>query len=111
MTVAISSPTPPSRWPHVRLDARDVAWIDETSVKVIELALAHRAWGWSADLIHENLPHLSRAQVYAALAYYFEHQDALDQQIEDDLERVDAMASQHPQPSPRRGLLERARTP
>jgi uncharacterized protein (DUF433 family) len=112
MTVAAALPLPsPAPWPHVRVDARGVAWIDDTSVKVVEVALAHRAWGWSAELIHENLPHLSRAQVYAALAFYFEHQAALDRQVADDLARADAMASSHAQGPSRDELLRRRRAP
>jgi len=31
--------------------------------------------------MHENYPHLSLAQIHAALAHYHDHQEAFDQQI------------------------------
>lgn len=57
---------------HIFRDAAGVAWIDRTRVKVIEVALDHVASGWSAEEIHRHHPHLSLAQIHAALGYYYE---------------------------------------
>ena len=35
-------------------------------------------------------PHLSLGQIYAALAFYFDHKDELDAQIENQLEAVES---------------------
>jgi len=56
--------------PHIHLDDRGRPWVDDTNVKVIEIAMDHLAYGWSAETIQENHPHLSLAQAYAALAWY-----------------------------------------
>jgi len=53
-----------------------------TNTKVAEIVLDNRAWGWSAEKIHEEHPHLSMAQVHAALLYYYEHKEEIDGQIE-----------------------------
>jgi len=37
--------------------------------------------GMTVDEILQTLPHLSAAQVHAALAYYFEHQKDIDRDI------------------------------
>src|SRR5207247_719690 len=37
--------------------------------------------GMNADEISQSLPHLSLAQVHAALAYYFDHQKEIDRDI------------------------------
>jgi hypothetical protein len=34
---------------HIRLDERGVAWIDDTKLKVIEIALDKRAYGSKQD--------------------------------------------------------------
>ena len=68
--------------PHVRTDAHGVAWIDDTNVKVIEVVLPRLAHGWSPEEIHFQHPHLSLAQIHAALGYYYDHQEAMDQEIE-----------------------------
>lgn len=44
--------------PHIRLDARGVAWIDDANVKVIEVVLDRLAYGWSPEEIHFQHPHL-----------------------------------------------------
>ena len=67
---------------HIHLDADGRAWIDDTNTKVVEVAVARLAHGWSPDEIHRQLPHLSMAQVHAALAHYFDHQAAYDAEIE-----------------------------
>ncbi len=94
-------------WPHVHLDERGVAWIDQTRVKVVEVVLDHVAWGWSPELIHDNHPHLSRAQIYAALAYYFDHQVEIDRAIDADVAFVDEARARAPQPPLSRGALRR----
>jgi len=75
--------------PHVWLDERGVAWVDETNTKVREIALDVIAHGWSPKEIHLNHPHLSLAQIHAALAYYYDHKSDLDAEIEQSLRRVE----------------------
>ena len=79
---------------HIHLDERGVAWIDDTNVKVVEVILDKRAYGWSPEEIHEQHPDLSLAQIYAAFAYYYDHQQAIDAYIEQQLKWVGAMAAQ-----------------
>lgn len=49
--------------PAIWLDKKGYAWIDDANVKVIDIALSHLAYGWSAEAIHEQHPHLSLAQM------------------------------------------------
>jgi len=49
---------------------------------VIEVVLDHVAYGWSADAIHEQHPHLSLAEIHAALAFYYDHTGEFEAQIE-----------------------------
>ena len=67
---------------HIRVDDGGVAWIEGTQVKVIELAVDKLAHGWSPEEMHFQHPHLSLAQIHAALAYYYDHQTELDAEIE-----------------------------
>ena len=73
---------------HVRLDARGVAWIDDTNVKVTEVVLDRMANGWSPEQIHFQHPDLSLAQIHSALAHYFDHQAQLDTEISQQSEHV-----------------------
>ena len=78
---------------HIRLDERGVAWIDDTRSKVIEVAMDHLAHGWSAEEIHRQHPHLSLAQVHAALAFYYDHQAEFEQAIAESLARAEKAAA------------------
>jgi uncharacterized protein (DUF433 family) len=79
---------------HIHRDAEGRAWIDDTNIKVIEVALDHIAYGWSADEIHVQHPHLSLAQIHAALSYYFDHQQEFDRKIEDSLQKTKRLAAE-----------------
>ena len=65
--------------------------MDDTNIKVIEVVLDHLAYGWNAETIQENHPQLSLAQVYAALAWYYDHQTEMDGEIERQDERIRAL--------------------
>ena len=78
----------------MRVDDRGVAWIDESNVKVIEVITDHIAYGYSPEEIRLQHPHLSLAQIYAAFAYYHDHQEALDREIEHRYQEVEALRKQ-----------------
>jgi uncharacterized protein (DUF433 family) len=67
--------------PHVRCDAHGVAWVDDTHVKVVEVVLSKQAYDLTPEELHEQYPHLSLAQIHAALAFYYDHQEELDADI------------------------------
>jgi len=50
-------------------------------MKVIELVTAQTAHGWSAEELHFQFPYLSLGQIHSALAYYWDHREALDRDI------------------------------
>ncbi len=76
----------------IELDERGVAWITGANTKVIEVALDKIARDWSPEEMHRQHPHLSLAQIYAALAYYYEHQAEIDAEIERQVKEVEALA-------------------
>ena len=64
-------------------------------ITVQDVAIWHERLGRSADEIaadHE----LTLADVYAALAYYFDHRDLIDRQIADDDAFADALKRRTP---------------
>jgi len=66
---------------HVEIDEDGVAWIEGTRVKVIEVAIDKLVHGSSPEEIHFQYPHLSLAQIHAALAFYYDNQAELDLDI------------------------------
>ena len=89
---------------HIRLDEQGRPWIDDTNVKVIEVVLDHLGYGWNAEAIQENHPHLSLAQVYAALAWYYDRQAEMDAEIARQDERIQALRDAAPSSSLQRRL-------
>jgi len=66
---------------HIELDSDGRAWITGANTKVIEVVLDKLAYGWSPDEMHLQHPHLSLAQIHAALSYYYDHQFEIDSEI------------------------------
>ncbi|MCP4421149.1 MAG: DUF433 domain-containing protein [Chloroflexi bacterium] len=67
---------------YIRLDDKDIPHIVDTTMKVVELVVAQKAYGWSPEELHFQHPYLSMSQIYSALAYYWEHKETLDVDIE-----------------------------
>ncbi len=71
-----------TKYEHVVLDEKGVPIIAGTNTKVIEIVLDKTAYGWSPEELHFQHRYLTLGQIYSALAYYWDHQDALDRDIE-----------------------------
>jgi uncharacterized protein (DUF433 family) len=70
-------------------------WIAGTKTKVIQIAIDKCAHGWSAEEIQAQHPHLSLAQIHAALSYYYDHKadiDAAMERMTQEDERLSAQA-------------------
>ena len=66
---------------HVHRDGAGVAWVDDTNVKVVEVVMSKQAYDLTPEELHAQYPHLSLAQIHAALAYYYDHQEELDAEM------------------------------
>lgn len=89
---------------HIYLDENGLAWIDDTRVKVIEVAMDHLAHGWSAEEIHRQHPGVSLAQAHAALAFYYDHQPEFDLAIAESVDAAERLARGGPDSPGRRRL-------
>ena len=93
MTTPTKTATP---MPHIWLDERGRAWIDDTNVKVIEVVLDKLgADRLTPDEIYEAHDHyLSLAQIHAAFTYYYDHQAEFDAEIERQSRMVEELRAQ-----------------
>jgi uncharacterized protein (DUF433 family) len=73
---------------HIVLDDNGVPVIAEGNTKVSELVAEIQAHGLSPEELCYQLPHLSLGQIYSALAYYWDHRE----EVEQDLERRSKLA-------------------
>lgn len=92
---------------HVSLDKNGVAYISGTTMKMAHIAIDAETWGMTPQQIQENYPRLSLAQVHAALAYYYDHKDAIDARIAQEKEEYERLRVENPNPFTREQLAER----
>lgn len=78
-----------TKYQHILLNDDNIPVIAGTTMKVVELVSAHLAYGWSAEELHFQFPALTLGQIYSALAYYWDHQSALETDIEKRLESAE----------------------
>lgn len=73
---------------HITLNEHGVPIIRGTNMKVVELILEKISYGWSAEELHLQHPYLTLGNIYSALAYYSDHQDKFEEDIEKRLEKI-----------------------
>ena len=78
-----------TRYEHIKLNENQVPMISGTTMKMIELIADHLAYGWSPEELRLQHPYLTMGQIHSALAYYWDHQPELDEDIEKRLQLVD----------------------
>ena len=67
----------------------------------------HRSYGWDGAELQEQMPHLTLGQVYAALSYYYDHQNEIDADIEEGERMAEALRPELENPAARAALLQR----
>ena len=67
---------------YIVLDDNNIPMIDGANAKVIELILDYQTYGWSPEELQFQHPVFTMGQIHSALAYYWDHQDELDADIE-----------------------------
>ncbi|MGH2585415.1 MAG: DUF433 domain-containing protein [Dehalococcoidia bacterium] len=73
-------------------------YVAGTQMKVRMLVRHHLGYGWDGEELHRNFPHLTLSQIYSALAYYYEHQEEIDRDIEERARSAEDMLSRFPEP-------------
>lgn len=83
MTVAV-------RYPHIVKIEGSPAYLERLPrIRVAQIAIDYLNHGWSADEICLHYPHLRLAEIHTALAYYFDHREEIDAEIEQEQQRID----------------------
>lgn len=84
-TVALELP-----YPHIEKANGDPARLGRIPrVRVAQIVMDYLAFGWSPDEICRQHPYLTLAEIYAAMAYYFDNQAEIDAEIEEELAEAD----------------------
>jgi uncharacterized protein (DUF433 family) len=70
--------------------------IEGHRIKVEHIAVCHERMGMSADEIVTSHPTITLAQVHAALAYYYDHKQEIDADIEEGKRFVEDLKAKSP---------------
>jgi uncharacterized protein (DUF433 family) len=84
----LSNMSTQTTYPHIEWRADCKLWLIGTQTKVVEVALDRLAHHWDADEIQREHPHLTLGQIHSCLAYYYDHQEEMDQIVEEQLRAV-----------------------
>lgn len=85
-----------TRYEHIVLEDGQIPQIARTTMKVVELVAAQQAYGWSPEELAAQFPHLTLGQIHSALAYYWDHQAELDEDMARRLADVDDLQRKAP---------------
>lgn len=82
-------------YPHIHKAGGEPARLERLPrLRVAQIVADHLGYGWSAEEIIRQYPHLSPAEVHAALAYYFDHREEIDGELAAELADLDRLGRQ-----------------
>jgi uncharacterized protein (DUF433 family) len=83
MTIAVS-------YPHIeKIEGHPARLERMPRIRVAQIVIDYLNNGWSADEICIHYPHLMRAEVHSAMAYYFDHQAEIDAEIAEEQKMIE----------------------
>ena len=86
-------------YPHICKADGEVARLERLPrVRIAQIVADHLGYGWSAEEIVRQHPHLLPAEVHAALAYYHDHRSEIDAELAAELAGIDREAERPPSP-------------
>lgn len=77
------------RYPHIVKPETGPAHLERLPrIRVAQIAMDYLYQGWSADEICYQYPHLLPSEVHSALAYYFDHQPEIENEIQEEIRLI-----------------------
>lgn len=65
-------------------------------VRVAQIVMDYLAYGWSVDEMCRQHPNLTPAEAHAAMAYYFDHPEEIDSEIQSEVKDAAAALAHAP---------------
>ena len=76
-------------YPHIEKAESGTPHLENNPrIRVTQIAMDYLAYVWSPDEMCRQHSYLSLAEVHAAMGYYFDHQEELDEEIRLEVERA-----------------------
>jgi uncharacterized protein (DUF433 family) len=87
-------------YPHIVKEHGQPARLENHPRTRVAMVVAdYIAYGWSVDEMHRQHAYLTLSELHAAMMYYYDHQQEIDDEIAAELARVAEDASTKPRPS------------
>jgi len=76
-------------YPHIEKPDGEPARLQRLPrVRVAQIAMDYLAYGWSVEEICRQHAYVGPAEAHAAMGYYFDHQEEIDQEIAQEWQQV-----------------------
>ena len=80
-------------YPHIqKLDNQPARLQRLPRIRVAQIVMDYLAYGWSVEEICRQHLYLKPAEAHAAMGYYFDHQEEIDQEITQEWDQVQTIA-------------------
>ena len=77
-------------YPHIITANGEAARLERLPrIRVAQIAADHLGYGWSSEEIARQYPHLTLAEIHAALGYYYDHREEIDAELSEELTALD----------------------
>ncbi|BAY40803.1 hypothetical protein NIES2111_51930 [Nostoc sp. NIES-2111] len=82
-------------YPHIeKLENQPARLHRLPRIRVAQIVMDYLAYGWSVEEMCRQHPYLTHAEAHAAMGYYFDHQEEIDQEIKEEWEQVQESGKQ-----------------
>ena len=97
-------------YPHIVKEPAKPARLERHPRTRVTMIVADYLWrGWSAEEIVRQYPYLTLAETHAALTYYFDHREEIEDELLAEYRDVEEWKKSHPTPPLLVRLKEQAR--
>lgn len=86
-------------YPHIVKRSGEPARLERHARTRVAMIVADYLWhGWSAEEIVRQYPYLTLAETHAALTYYFDHREEIEEELVAEYRQVEDWKKVHPTP-------------
>ncbi len=76
-------------YPHIEKNESQSARLQRLPrIRIAQIVMDYIAYGWSVEEICRQHLYLTLAEAHAAMGYYFDHQEEIDQEIRQEWQQV-----------------------
>jgi hypothetical protein len=82
-------------YPHIeKTDSYSARLQRLPRIRVAQIVMDYLAYGWSVEEMCRQHPYLTQSEAHAAMGYYFDHQEEIDQEISQEWQQLQESTNQ-----------------